>query len=147
MVYDTRMTLPQVVIDTNVIVTGLRSNRGSAFRLLQLIGTGKFDMNISVPLILEYEDVLLRQATVLKLSKKDVDDLIDYYCIVGNQHEIFYLWRPTLKDPEDEMLLELAVKAQCDYLITFNLRDFQGIEQFGISAIRPHEFLKIIGTK
>jgi putative PIN family toxin of toxin-antitoxin system len=141
------MALPQIVIDTNVIVAGLRSNLGSAFRLLQLIGTGKFEINISVPLILEYQDVLLRQVSQLNLSNEDINNVVDYYCAVGHQHEIFYLWRPTLRDPEDEMLLELAVKAQCDYIITFNLRDFQGVEQFGISALRPREFLKIIGIR
>jgi putative PIN family toxin of toxin-antitoxin system len=139
------MAVPQVVIDTNVIIAGLRSNRGGAFLLLQLIGTGKFEMNISVPFILEYQDVLLRQAVELKLSRTDVDDLINYYCYASNQHKIFYLWRPTLRDPEDEMLVELAVKARCDSLITFNLRDFKGIEQFGLAVVRPNEFLKTIG--
>ena len=137
----------QIVIDTNVIVAGLRSNRGSAFQLLQLIGTGKFDINISVPLILEYQDVLLRQLSVLGLSKEDISDLIDYFCFAGKQHEIFYLWRPTLRDPEDEMLLELAVKAQCDYVVTFNVRDFQGSDQFGIKIVTPNEFLKVIGER
>jgi putative PIN family toxin of toxin-antitoxin system len=141
------MAVPQVVIDTNVIIAGLRSNRGGSFLLLQLIGTGKFEMNISVPLILEYQDVLLRQAVELKLSRTDVDDLINYYCYASNQHKIFYLWRPTLRDPEDEMLVELAVKARCDYIITFNLRDFKGIEQFGLAVVRPNEFLKTIGVK
>lgn len=137
----------QIVIDTNVIVAGLRSNRGSAFQLLQLIGTGKFDINISVPLILEYQDVLFRQLSALRFSKGDISDLIDYFCFVGKRHEIFYLWRPTLRDPEDEMLLELAVKAQCDYLVTFNVRDFQGSEQFGIKIVTPIEFLQAIGER
>lgn len=137
----------QIVVDTNVIVAGLRSNRGSAFQLLQLIGTGIFHINISVPLILEYQDVLLRQLSVLGFSKEDISDLIDYFCSVGQQHEIFYLWRPTLRDPEDEMLLELAVKAQCDYLVTFNVRDFQGSDQFGIKIVTPNEFLKEIGER
>lgn len=141
------MKLLQIVIDTNVIVAGLRSNRGSAFQMLQLIGTGKFDINISVPLILEYHDVLLRQLAYLPLSEDDVDSLIDYYCAVGRQREIFYLWRPTLRDPEDEMLLELAVKAQCDFLVTFNRRHFQGTEQFGITILTPNEFLKKIGVR
>lgn len=141
------MSIPQVVIDTNVIVAGLRSNRGTAFQLLQLIGSGKFEINISVPLVLEYQDVLLRQIANINLSKEDIDDLVDYFCLVGNQHKIYYLWRPTLRDPEDEMLLELAVSAQCDYLITFNIRDFQGIEQFGVVVLRPIEFLELIGAR
>jgi len=136
----------QVVIDTNVIIAGLRSIRGAAFQVLQLIGKDLFDINISVPLILEYHDVLLRQLPNLNLSKTDVDDLIDYYCAVGLQHEIFYLWRPVLRDPNDEMLLELAVKARASFIITFNKRDFQGIEQFGLEAITPFEFLKVLGV-
>jgi len=140
------MSLLQVVIDTNVIIAGLRSTKGSSYRLLQLIGKGLFDINISVPLILEYHDVLLRQLPHLKLSKTDVEDLIDYYCSVGQQHEIFYLWRPVLRDPSDEMLLELAVKARCDFIITFNKRDFRGVEKFGLVVVTPQEFLVQIGA-
>lgn len=141
------MSLPQIVIDTNVIVAGLRSTKGSAFPLLKLIGKGLFDINISVPLILEYHDVLLRQLPRLHLSKTDIEDLIDYYCHVGRQHKIFYLWRPVLRDPNDEMLLELAVKAQCDFIITFNKRDFQEVENFGLMAVTPNEFLTELGVR
>jgi putative PIN family toxin of toxin-antitoxin system len=140
------MRLPQVVIDTNVVVAGLRSRRGSAYQILQLIGTGTFELNISVPLILEYEGTLLRQLPYLQLTETDVRDLLDYYCLVGQRHRIFYLWRPTLRDPNDEMLLELAVKAQCDFLVTFNTRDFEGIERFGIVALPPKDFLREIGV-
>ena len=56
------------------------------------------------------------------------------------------MWRPTLRDPSDEMLLELAVKAQCDNIVTFNKRDFQGIDQFGLVAVTPNEFLREIGS-
>ncbi|BAG04978.1 putative toxin-antitoxin system toxin component, PIN family [Microcystis aeruginosa] len=99
------MPLPQVVIDTNVIVAGLRSRRGSAFQLLTLIDTGQFDIHLSVPLVLEYTEVLLRELPNLCLSREEVDDLIDFYCAVGVQHEIFFLWRPFLRDPKDEMVL------------------------------------------
>jgi hypothetical protein len=85
------MPLPQIVIDTNVIVAGLRSRRGSAFQLLILIGTGQFDIHLSVPLVLEYTDVLLRELPNLYLSREEVDDLIDFYCSVGRYHEIFFL--------------------------------------------------------
>jgi predicted nucleic acid-binding protein len=80
------MLLPQVVVDTNVIVAGLRSRRGSAFQLLTLIGTGLFDIHFSVPLVLEYTDVLLRELPNLYLSREEVDDLIDFYCSVGIPH-------------------------------------------------------------
>ena len=134
----------QIVLDTNVLISGLRSNKGAAYKLLQLIGKGAFEINISVPLIMEYEDVLQRQLPNLSIDAADVASLIDYYCAVGRQHEIFYLWRPTLRDPNDEMLLELAVKAQCDYIVTFNKRDFQGSEQFGVLLATPQEFLSLL---
>jgi len=139
------MSLPQIVIDTNVIIAGLRSRRGSAFQLLSLIGTGKFDMHLSVPLVLEYTDVLLRELPNLYLSREEVDDLIDFYCSVGIPHKIFFLWRPFLRDPKDDMVLELAVKAGCQSIITYNTRDFAGVEQFGLCLLEPSGFLRLIG--
>ncbi|MFM7382583.1 MAG: putative toxin-antitoxin system toxin component, PIN family [Microcystaceae cyanobacterium] len=135
----------QVVIDTNVIVAGLRSRRGNSFQLLTLIGTEQFDINLSVPLVLEYTDVLLRELPNLCLNREQVDDLIDFYCSVGVLHEIFFLWRPFLRDPKDDMVLELAVKAGCQSIITYNTRDFAGVEQFGISLLEPLSFLRLIG--
>jgi putative PIN family toxin of toxin-antitoxin system len=139
------MSIPQVVIDTNVIVAGLRSRRGSAFQLITLIGTGRFDIHLSVPLVLEYTDVLLRGLPKLSLSREEVDDLIDFFCAVGEQHEIFFLWRPFLRDPKDDMVLEIAVKAGCESIITYNTRDFAGVEQFGLNILEPSEFLRLIG--
>ena len=139
------MPLPQVVIDTNVIVAGLRSRRGSAFQLLSLINTGQFEIHLSVPLVLEYTEVLLRELPNLYLSRNEVDDLIDFYCSLGVHHEIFFLWRPFLRDPKDEMVLELAVKAGCESIITYNTRDFAGVEQFGLKLLKPSEFLCLIG--
>ncbi|MGB3420815.1 MAG: putative toxin-antitoxin system toxin component, PIN family [Dolichospermum sp.] len=139
------MPLPQVVIDTNVIVAGFRSRRGSAFQLLSVIDTGQFDFHLSVPLVLEYTDVLLRELPNLYLSHEEVDDIIDFYCAVGVQHEIFFLWRPFLRDPKDDMVLELAVKARCEIIITYNTRDFAGVEQFGLKLLEPSEFLRLIG--
>jgi putative PIN family toxin of toxin-antitoxin system len=139
------MPLPQVVIDTNVIVAGLRSRRGSAFQLLVLISTEQFDIHLSVPLVLEYTDVLLRELPNLYLSREEVDDLIDFYFAVGVQHDIFFLWRPFLRDPKDDMVLELAVKAGCETIITYNTRDFVGVEQFGLKLLEPSEFLRLIG--
>jgi putative PIN family toxin of toxin-antitoxin system len=137
--------LPQIVIDTNVIVAGLRSRRGSAFQLLTLIGTEQFDIHLSVPLVLEYTEVLLRELPNLYLNRDEVDDLIDFYCAVGVQDEIFFLWRPFLRDPKDDMVLELAVKAECESIITYNTRDFAGVEQFGLNRLEPSEFLRLIG--
>ena len=113
--------------------------------MLTLIDTGQFDIHLSVPLVLEYTEVLLRELPNLYLSQEEVDDLIDFYCAVGVPHEIFFLWRPFLRDPKNEMVLELAVKAGCQSIITYNTRDFAGVEQFGLNLLEPSEFLRLIG--
>lgn len=141
------MPVPQIVIDTNVIVAGLRSRRGSAFRLLESVGTDLFDIHLSVPLVLEYEDVLLRYVFELHVDRQAIRDIIDYLCAVGQHHQIFFLWRPYLRDPKDDMILELAVKANCDYILTYNLRDFAGIEVFNVQVQTPARFLMEIGVR
>jgi putative PIN family toxin of toxin-antitoxin system len=140
------MRLPEVVLDTNVLVAGLRSRGGASARVLALVGVGRFNINLSVPLVLEYEDVLLRSKPGVPLSEQAIGDVLDYHCAVARQHPIFFLWRPFLRDPKDDMVLELAVKAECDFIITFNERDFAGIEQFGVEALTPAGFLRRIGV-
>jgi putative PIN family toxin of toxin-antitoxin system len=139
------MSTPQVVIDTNVIIAALRSKRGASSKLLSLLGTGRFDIHDSVPLVLEYEDVIQRQRAHLGLSNQDVSDFINSLCALAQHHEIYFLWRPFLPDANDELILELAVSAQCDFIVTYNLADFKGIEEFGVKAITPREFLQILG--
>ncbi|HEX6749716.1 MAG TPA: putative toxin-antitoxin system toxin component, PIN family [Longimicrobium sp.] len=140
------MAAPEVVLDTNVLVAGLRSQLGAAFDVLRLVGTGQFGINVSIPLLMEYEDVLLRPNIVSTVPPEVIKDVLDYHCTVARQHEIFFLWRPVLKDSKDDMVLELAVKARCGFIVTYNERDFAGCERFGVEAITPGEFLKRIGV-
>jgi putative PIN family toxin of toxin-antitoxin system len=139
------MDVPDIVIDTNVLIAALRSKRGASFKLLWLVGTQKFEIHDSVPLILEYEDIAQRFRVELGLSQEDISDLIDALCSQAHHHEIYFLWRPSLSDPNDEFILDLAVSAQCDYIVTHNLRDFKDVEKFGIKVVTPGMFLKIIG--
>ena len=139
------MTARRIVLDTNVLYAGLRSRRGASFRLLETVGTGLFELVVSVPLVLEYEEVLRKKARSLGLTFGDVGDVIDYLCNVAKKRKIFVLWRPFLKDPDDDMVLELAVEAGCDRIVTFNRKDFAGIEKFGIQAVTPGEMLRELG--
>lgn len=141
------MAALKIIIDTNVLYAGLRSRLGASHQLLREIGRNPaFQIHLSVPLVLEYEEIAKRHSRSLGLSQADVDDILDYLCSVAGLHEIFYLWRPILADPEVDMLLELAVHAGCDRIITYNLRDFRGCEKFGIRAITPHDLLSEIGV-
>ena len=137
---------PQVVLDTNVIYSGLRSRRGASFKLLSLLGTGRFEIHLSVPLVLEYEEVLQEKSRDLGLAEGDIDDVLNYLCRVAGLHEIHFLWRPRLKDPDDEMILELAVEAGCDYIVTYNKQDFSGVQTFDIKLVTAKELLHQIGA-
>ena len=135
-----------IVIDTSVLIAALRSPSGASFQVMQLIGRGEFATAVSVPLVLEYESVAKREIDNLTIDAEDVDDLIDYICRVSQHAEIFYTWRPQLRDPDDEMVLELAISSRSDAIITFNRRDFAGAERFGIQIMTPVEFLREIGV-
>jgi len=134
-----------VVLDTNVLVAALRSRRGASHRLLRLVGNPSWRINLSVPLLLEYEDVLKRPDMGHLLSPEQVDDVLDFLCASASLREIFYLWRPMLSDPKDDFVLELAVESGCEYIVTFNMKDFAGAENFGVTAIKPQEFLRVLG--
>ena len=135
----------RIVIDTNVLISALRSSRGASYRLLMLVGGADFEIALSVPLVLEYEDVAKRMPDVTGLSDEDVDDIIDYLCGVAHLQEIHFLWRPILRDSRDDHVLELAAAAGCEVVVTHNVRDFAGSDRFGVTAITPGEFLRSIG--
>lgn len=137
----------QIVLDTNVLLSALRSTEGAAFRLVSLIGDTRFQINLSVALVLEYEDVLKRPSTNLTINYQEIDDVLDFLCQTANLRDIFYLWRPVLRDPKDDFILELAVESNCDFIVTFNVKDFAESEKFGIKAVTPKEFLRTIGEQ
>ena len=144
-IYNTTVKPIQTVLDTNVLVSALKSNRGASHKLLGLVGKSpEFEINLSVPLVLEYEHALKNHSRSFGLSNGDIDDVLDYLCSVANKREIFFLWRPHLPDPNDDLVLELAVESSSQYIVTFNKRHFVGSEDFGVKIIRPRDFLKIL---
>jgi predicted nucleic acid-binding protein len=132
---------PRIVIDTNVLVSALRSRRGWSFDLLGRLGTGQFEHVVTVPLVIEYEDVLRRDGMV-PLSSAAVDDVLDYICASGLRQQVHFLWRPKLSDVCDDMVLEAAFNGQCDAIITWNLRDFSAAGAIGIEVLSPDLFVK-----
>ncbi len=136
--------MQRAVIDTNVLVSALRSRRGASFRLISLLGDPRWQPIVSVALVLEYEEVAMREAGRLGLADWVVDSIIDMFCRLGARHTIRFRLRPALGDPDDEFLLELAVASQADFLVTFNIHDFRGSEVFGVRPVTPGEFLRTI---
>lgn len=132
---------PDIILDTNVLLSALKSSGGSSYRLLAMFEENRFVSHISTPLIAEYESVLKRGQ--LALSAQQIDDIVDFICAKATHHKIFYLWRPVLKDPNDDFLLELAVKANAT-ILTWNVADFKRASAFGVKVITPRDFLNFL---
>lgn len=113
--------------------------------MLSQLGGNYFETAVSVPLVLEYEDVLARES--IGVSSSAATDVIDYICSVSHRQDIHFLWRPFLNNPKDDLLLELAVASQSAKIVTYNLKDFEGCGRFGVYAIRPAAFLAEIGVE
>jgi len=130
-----------VVIDTNVLIAALKSKQGASHNLLISLPNDVYKPNISVPLFLEYEAVAKRTGLVSGLTNEEINVILDYILSKSSIREIFYLWRPYLKDPKDDLVLEVAVESQSKYIITFNKKDYKGIDKFGIKVVTPQEFM------
>ena len=136
----------EAVIDTSVVVSAFRSSLGASYRLLQTIEDRKWRPVISPTLAFEYEAVLKRGVGQDSLSFQDVDDFIEYFCSRSKLVQIYFRWRPFLRDPDDDRILEVAVRAQ-SVLVTFNKKDFVGADRLGVKVIGPKDLLIAIGDK
>lgn len=142
--------LPQIVIDTCVLISALLSRRGASFNLLKRLGTGEFEINLSAPLCFEYESIAKRITIEkqLQLTEKDIEELVEIMIQSANLWEIYFLTRPFLPDSNDELLLELAFHANCDFIVTHNLKDFKGVkESFGIKVVTPKQFIQFLDAQ
>ena len=142
----TTVTKPyQIVLDTNVLVSAFRSQRGASYKLLTVLKDSRWQVNLSTPLVLEYEEVLKRPGMIEGFNDAAIDTFLDGLCAIANRHDIFYLWRPLARDPDDDLLLDLAVRAQADFIITYNASDLLPAAQFGIALVTAKEFLQQMG--
>ncbi len=131
----------RIVVDTNILVAATRSRHGPSFALMQLVRTRRLLMSCSPVLFLEYEDVLQRaeQRAAPGLSAKDVDAILNEPAALLEPVLTHYQWRPQLRDPADEMVLEAAANARVDVLVAYNLRDFVPAKRFGIRVLTPEQ--------
>lgn len=101
-------------------------------------------MHVTVPLALEYEEVLLQHREAAGWSRRETLAFLGLLLGKAQRHEVYYLWRGHAEDPEDAHVLEAAVASDTEYLVTFNIKDLAAAEQFGIEVVTPGEFLRAI---
>ena len=144
----------KVVIDTDVFISSLFSKRGAWHKIVQWLVDRYAQKGIkynvtSTSLIMELSAVLLRLDNLsrARLTPESANVFIDGICLLSHHQDIYYLWRPFLRDVDDDMVLEAAVNAQADYIVTHNVKDFAGTqERFGIVVLSPQSFLQTTGV-
>ena len=129
-----------VVFDTKVLVATLLSKRGASYLLLSLIGTGAFKPCVSVALALEYEEVLKREGLIPGISPSEIDTFLNYILRSSDLVPAVDRLRPSLPDPDDELVLDLAAQSAAT-ILTYNKRDFAGAAERGVAVSTPAEFL------
>ena len=135
----------RVAFGTSVLVAAAKSRLGASFGLVQSLPNPKFEVALSVSLYTEWQAVLTRPEHLP--PGRTADQALAFLRYLAGQchlQDIFYLWRPYLRDPDDDMVLELAVAARCSHIVTHNLRDFRDLESFGILAITPKDFIHLL---
>ena len=136
----------RIVLDTSILVAGLRSRSGASNELLRRVARGRLTALATPALFLEYEEVLLRpeQRSSHGLSGHQVERFLAALASTIEPVTVHIAWRPQLRDPSDEMVLEAAINGRANAIATFNVRDFTPAGRFGVSVLRPSELLKRI---
>ena len=139
--------LRRVVLDTSVVVATLRTRSGAGNAVLRLVANRRLIALVSPPLFLEYEDVLKRaeQRIAYGLTLEMIDEFLAELAALIEPVEVRFLWRPQVRDPSEEMVLEAAINGRADALVTYNIRDFAvaGV-RFAVPVLRPPDLLKMV---
>ena len=136
-----------VLLDTHVLVAALTSSRGASHALLQAVGTARLRMAASPAVWLEYESVLKRDEIrrLHGFSIHQVDAFLSALAVWVEPVSLHYIWRPQLRDPGDEMVLEAAVNARVHALVTSNVKDFSmAAPKFGLAVKTPAQALSLL---
>jgi predicted nucleic acid-binding protein len=137
-------------MDTDVLVAGVRSDRGASRVLLTAALERRYRVLVSVPLMLQYESVLTRPEHLVAagITEADVQVLLDAIAVVATPVRISYLWRPMLPDPNDDLVLETAVNGSTEVVVTFNRRHFEpAAARFGVEILAPAEAVRRLESR
>lgn len=138
----------RIVLDTSVLVAAARSRNGASFQLVSMLPSNDFRIALTVALYLEWQAVLTRPEHFPPGATAETAlSFLRYLASVAHLQEVHFLWRPFLRDPDDDMVVECAVASGSEYIVTHNVRDFRGVESLKLHAVTPAAFLNLLRSK
>lgn len=136
------------MLDTSVLVAAARSRNGASFQLISMLPSSDFEIAVTVALYTEWQAVLTRAEHLPPgATVNEAVDFVRYLASMAHQQDVYFLWRPLLRDPDDDMVVECAVASGSTIIVTHNVRDFATAASLNISAVTPRDFLRMLGSK
>lgn len=135
----------RIILDTSVLVAASRSRNGASYALLSMLPSRQFEIALTVALYTEWQSVLTRPEHLPPgTNANDAMGFLRYLASIAHLQDVHFLWRPFLRDPDDDMVLECAVASGCQYIITHHVKDFKRATELNVRALTPAEFLTLL---
>lgn len=135
----------RIVLDTSVLVAAARSRDGASFQLVSMLPTPRFQIALTIALYTEWQAVLTRPEHMPPgVTVKATLEYLRYLASLAHLQDVHFLWRPFLRDPDDDMVLECALASGSQYIVTHNVKDFRRAPELKVQAITPADFLKLL---
>lgn len=132
----------RIVLDTSVLVAASRSRNGASFQIVPMLPSTQFEIALTIAVYTEWQAVLTRSEHLPPGVTADMAlGFVRYLASVAHLQDVHFLWRPFLRDPNDDMVLECAVASGCEIIVTHNVRDFRRVDELNVRAITPADFL------
>jgi putative PIN family toxin of toxin-antitoxin system len=138
----------RVTLDISVLVAAARSRDGASFHLLSILSSSKFEIALTVALYTDWQSVLTRPEHLPPGANAEAATrFLRYLASIAHLQDVHFLWRPLLRDPDDDMVLECAVASSSQYIVTHNVKVFKRAPELKVNAITPAEFLTLLRSK
>ena len=138
----------KIVLDTSVLVAAARSRNGASFKLVSMLPTPEIEIALTVAVYTEWQAVMTRPENLPPgATADDALAFLQYLASIAHLQDVHFLWRPFSRDPDDDMIVECAVAASCEYIVTHNVKDFRRVEELKVQVITPAELLNLLRRK
>jgi len=135
----------RIVLDTSVLVAASRSRNSTSFQIMSMLPSPHFEIALSIAVYTEWQAVLTRPEHLPPGVTADAAlGYLRYLASIVHLQDVHFLWRPFLRDPDDDMVLECAVASGSQFIVTHNIKDFRRVEELNVQAITPADFLNLL---